>query len=392
MRFRHLDGSVVHLAYCSNVHAAEDVDGLTAQLHRYAGPLRQMLGAGSLGIGLWIAAPALEDLLASGPHPGPAGPGLGRLRAELHRLGLEVVTLNGFPYRSFHAPVVKHSVYSPDWSAPERASYTMGLAQALVHLLPDDISEGSISTLPLGWREGWNGARHDAARRSLDEVARSLAGIAAVTGKTIRLGLEPEPGCVIERVEQAAEVLADADSEWIGLCLDACHLAVGFEDPAAAVACAASAGLRIVKAQVSSALRVRRPQLPGERRLLESFVEPRFLHQVREATPTGTRGVDDLDQALGGGLPGISEWRVHFHVPIHTGGDRATGQQLRETLHVLLSGGEPVTRHLEVETYTWSVLPTERRPMDEGGLVCGLASELVWARHRLGELGLEEIS
>ncbi|HEU4488701.1 MAG TPA: xylose isomerase, partial [Actinomycetota bacterium] len=41
MRFRHPDGSIVHLSYCSNVHPAEDVEGILAQLDRFASPLRR---------------------------------------------------------------------------------------------------------------------------------------------------------------------------------------------------------------------------------------------------------------------------------------------------------------------------------------------------------------
>ncbi len=383
MRFRHPDGSVVHLAYCTNVHAAEDPEGVIDQLGRFAGPVREALDASLLGVGLWVAAPALDELLRDHARRG-------KLRSELERLRLEVVTLNGFPYRAFHAPVVKHSVYVPDWADPDRAAYTQGLVRLLLDLLPTDTEEGSISTLPLGWREGWSQARHDEAKRALEKVARSLAESAARTGRRVRLGLEPEPGCVVETLEQATAVLEEVDPEWIGLCLDTCHLAVGFEDAASAVQAAAAAGIPIVKAQLSCALRIERPYLPTETAVLESFVETRFLHQVRERTAAGTQGADDLDRALGGELPKQGEWRVHFHTPVHDGGGRSTQPELIETLAVLLGGPRPVTRHLEVETYTWSVLPADRRPAGEDGLVAGLVAELTWVRERLEELGLQE--
>src|ERR671916_2620812 len=116
MRLRHPDGSVLHLAYCSNVHPADDLDGVAAQLERYAANVRQRLGTRVLGVGLWVAAPALADKAAAA-----------RLRAQLDRLGLEVVTLNGFPYRAFHAPVVKLEVYRPNWADDQRRDYTLAL-------------------------------------------------------------------------------------------------------------------------------------------------------------------------------------------------------------------------------------------------------------------------
>ena len=100
--------------------------------------------------------------------------------------------------------------------------------------------------------------------------------------------------------------------------------------------------------------------------------------------------MDDLAAALGGELPGDSEWRVHFHVPVHADGPRTTQTELSATLAALVGGPAAVTTHLEVETYTWTVLPEAQRPRDDDGLVQGLARELAWTRDRLVELGLEE--
>ncbi|MFD0476847.1 hypothetical protein ACFQ0B_57985 [Nonomuraea thailandensis] len=128
------------------MHPAEDLDGIIAQFDTYAVPVRERLGSDVLGLGLWLAAPVAEVLAAD--------PGLrAKLRGELTARGLEVVTLNGFPYRSFHDPVVKHAVYRPDWTTRERLSYTFDLARILADLLPDDAARGSVSTLPLGWRD-----------------------------------------------------------------------------------------------------------------------------------------------------------------------------------------------------------------------------------------------
>ena len=385
MRFRHPDGSIVHLSYCSNVHPAEDVEGILAQLDRFASPLRRTLGFPRLGLGLWLAAPAAARL-SEDPSE------LEQLRKRLGRHSLEVVTLNGFPYRAFHAPVVKRAVYLPDWTDPDRAEYTLLLARLLAALLPEDAEEGSISTLPLGWREGWSERSSDSARFALEEVANGLTTLAEETGRPIRLGLEPEPGCAVETVEGMIRALQSLDPEWIGVCLDACHLAVQFEEPSSALSALQEAGIPVVKAQISSALRAYRPLDPTSETDLEAFVEPRFLHQTRVRTASGVEGVDDLDEALAGGLPGAEEWRIHFHVPVHHAGENTTQRELMETLEQLLGGTSPATKHLEVETYTWSVLPPAERPVDDAGLVEGMARELAWTRDRLLEQGMEEVT
>jgi hypothetical protein len=173
------------------------------------------------------------------------------------------------------------------------------------------------------------------------------------------------------------------------VCLDACHLAVEFEDAAEALATLAEHDVAVVKAQVASAL-------AGPAAAVGSYAEPRFLHQTRERARAGDGGspvlrCDDLPEALAGGLPAAGDWRVHFHTPVHAAAG-TTQPQLRATLAGLVAGPVPVTRHLEVETYTWSVLPARERPVDDAGLVTALAAELAWTRDRLGELGLQEVA
>jgi sugar phosphate isomerase/epimerase len=377
VRLRHPDGSLLHLAYCSNVHPADDLDGVAAQLERYAARVRARLDVPVLGVGLWVAAPAL--------HP-DAGP---RLSSHLARLGLEVVTLNGFPYKAFHAPVVKRDVYWPHWAQDARRDYSLGLAELLAVLLPAGIEEGSISTLPLGWREGWDDAAQGAALNALADLASELEALHARTGKRIRLALEPEPGCTVETVAQACDALAGLAPDWIGVCLDACHLAVQFETAGEAVERLRASGVAIVKTQVSNALRVPDPSSAEGRELLGRFDEPRFLHQVRERVNSHVHGTDDLPEALEGALPGRDEWRVHFHVPVNTA-EHTTQDELEQTLTELAGGKQPLTRHYEVETYTWSVM--RDAPQDDEGLAAGLAAELEWTRDRLVALGAEVLA
>ncbi|WP_235990125.1 metabolite traffic protein EboE [Streptomyces ureilyticus] len=498
MRLRHPDGTPVHLAYCSNVHQAEDLDGVLAQLAAYAEPVRERLGVDRLGIGLWLARDVVTELVGDERA-------LGRLKNELSARGLETVTLNAFPYSGFHREVVKKDVYLPDWTDEARLTYTLDCARVLTALLPDDALRGSVSTLPLAWRTPWPAERSHTARRALDRLADGLAAIERETGRPVRVGFEPEPGCVVETTAQAARELGGLDPERLGICLDACHLAVQFEDPRAALARLSAAGLPVVKLQASCAVQADDPADPAAQAALGRLAEPRFLHQTRtrlaaqgsweasgvpgeglavvgpriprqrgvaageeadgtghvygtwhpngpgdsggarqsdrqaDGSPAGPRsvggpgdptghadsgpargpgghgapggygapgrhgapgghsalpegtilGVDDLPDALAGGLPtDRGPWRVHFHAPLHAEPEpplRTTAPQLTAVLAELLGGPVAGCDHIEVETYTWSVLP--RPPADLAG---GIAAELAWARDRLTGLGLKE--
>ncbi|WP_402373006.1 metabolite traffic protein EboE [Isoptericola rhizosphaerae] len=390
MRLRHPDGSVLHVSYGTNVHPAQDVDGLVDQLRRFGGPVRWRLGVDRLGLGLWLPAEATRRLAAD-----PAAVGL--LRKALDHEGLEVVTVNAFPYGNFHAPVVKKAVYRPDWTEDARLEYTLDCAQVLGELLPDDVTRGSISTLPLGWREPWDADRAAAARDRVDRLAEGLGELEDRTGRTVRVAFEPEPGCVAETTSGLVEHLDGVDTERLGACLDLCHLATEFEDPAAALAQLHGAGVDVVKTQVSAALHCDDPTDPEALAALEEFVEARFLHQVREQQEASVDRRDDLPDALGrvagsAGLPGDGPWRVHVHVPLHADPRpplRSTREVLTDALGLLVGGAHPLVEHLETETYTWSVLPAHLRPRDDDGLVAGIAAELDWTRAQLVDRGME---
>ncbi|MFE5752581.1 metabolite traffic protein EboE [Streptomyces massasporeus] len=388
MRFRHPDGSTVHLAYCTNVHPAETLDGVLAQLRDHCEPVRRRLGRDRLGIGLWLAKDAAHALVTD-----PAA--LRGLRTELDRRGLEVVTLNGFPYEGFGAEEVKYRVYKPDWADPERLDHTTALARVLAGLLPDDVTDGTISTLPLAWRTAYDDERAQTARTALRTLAERLDALEELTGRSIRVGLEPEPGCVVETTRDAIAPLTAIGHDRIGICVDTCHLATSFEDPHTALDALTAADVPVVKSQLSAALHAEHPHLPEVREALAAFAEPRFLHQTRTSTAAGLRATDDLDEALAGhALPDASPWRSHFHVPLHA----APAAPLTSTLPVLKSaltrlvgGPAPLTRHLEVETYTWQALPPELRPKGRTQLAEGIAAELTLARDLLTDLGLKEL-
>ncbi|MFJ2897053.1 metabolite traffic protein EboE [Streptomyces sp. NPDC087218] len=390
MRFRHPDGSTVHLAYCTNVHPAETLDGVRAQLRDHCEPVRRRLGRDRLGIGLWLARDAARALVDD-----PVA--LRALRAELDHRGLEVVTLNGFPYQGFGADEVKYRVYKPDWTDPERLAHTTDLARLLTGLLPDDVTEGTISTLPIAWRTPFDTLPGAAgvAHTALASLGERLDALAELTGRSIRIGLEPEPGCTVETTADALTPLTAVGHPRIGVCLDTCHLATSFEDPDTAVDALGAAGVPIVKTQLSAALHAEHPHLPEVRTALAAFAEPRFLHQTRTVTAEGLCGTDDLGEAVTGrALPDTAPWRAHFHVPLHTPPApplTSTLPVLRSALTRLVGGTRPLTGHLEVETYTWQALPAAQRPRTRAQLADGIAAELTLARDLLVDLGLKEL-
>ncbi|WP_328606897.1 metabolite traffic protein EboE [Amycolatopsis sp. NBC_00345] len=352
------------ISYCTNVHPAEDVDGIVAQLERYALPVRERLGADRLGVGLWLSAPVARGLADDADARR-------KFRAELDARGLAVYTLNAFPYGGFHDEVVKQAVYRPSWTSKDRAAYTIDCVTVLADLLAEDASYGSISTLPLAWREPWT--EHD-DHRAAEAFEQVVQAIRATGDRPIRLAVEPEPGCVLDTVADALGWLSGrVDPEYVGLCLDTCHLAVSFADPAETLAAIAKSGLDVVKVQASAALHVEKPA--EARDALAAFAEPRYLHQVRELGADGVvHQSDDLPEAWTE-LPGEGPWRVHFHMPLH----QEPAAPLSTTTEVLraVAAGLTDAPHVEVETYTWSVLP------DAGDLVGGIAAEVEWAQSNL---------
>ena len=378
------------LCYCANVHPGESLADVLSSLRRFAGPVRRELGVGSMGVGLWLGRRALTEVQSAG---------VGVLRDVLEAEGLVVFTMNGFPYGNFQGEVVKREVYRPDMTTDARREYLLECAEVLAALMPGDVEEGTVSTLPLGHREEVGaGERLDAAARQLARLATDLARLCDRTGRRVRVCLEPEPGCIIEttpqavqfftetlpRAAEAVKVPRDVQNAHLGVSFDTCHQAVLFETPRTALDSLAAAGIRVGKVQLSSALVVADPSREETRAALGRFDEPRFLHQVRCVDADGrAHGFDDLPAAHQ--LPADRPWRVHFHVPIHRelmGALSTSRSFLEESLQVITSR-TPVP-HLEVETYTWSVLPEGERPVDDAGLVRGLAAEMRFVLSRLG--------
>lgn len=380
------------LTYCSNIHAGESWPEVRRALGAALPEVRHHLGAaGALAIGLRLSARAAEELEQ------PAA--LDEFRAFMRDGDYYVPTINGFPFGAFHRARVKENVYLPDWRDRRRVDYTNRLAKVLAVLLAErGLAEGSVSTVP-GAFKGHMRDPGDAAAiaAGILEHADYLVGLRESTGITIALAIEPEPACFLETAAEAvdffkqylfdaafvrskSQLTVDEVRRHVGLCFDACHMAVEFEDHAASLDALDRAGIRVPKFQISSALRVTdsSPGSPG-RRALERFAEDTYLHQVVARSDRGLARHVDLPDALASASTG--EWRIHFHVPVflRTMGDLETTQPDLETVLDLVKNRADAPC-LEVETYTWDVLPPEYRT---AGMSEAIARELEWTRRRL---------
>jgi hypothetical protein len=389
-------GRLGHLTYCTNIHAGETLDEVMASLARHLPGVRAAAGGpGAFGVGLRLGHAAAEGLRD------PAA--LGRLKRFLAEGGYYVFTINGFPYGAFHGRRVKEDAYRPDWSEAERLAYTDHLADLLAELLPPG-QDGSLSTVPCTFKP-WVEGRLAAITENLLRHVAHLVALHQRTGKAIALAIEPEPYCYLETIEETVAFFEQhlfsragvsrlaalaglpapqaeaALRRHIGVCYDVCHAAVEFEDAKGSIGRLRASGIAVPKVQLSSALRVARVDRASAQRL-SAFAEPVYLHQVVQRSNGTLRRFVDLPQALAEaeGAAG-AEWRVHFHVPVFLEELEHFGTTQRFLAEILeLHRAAPISPHLEVETYTWDVLPAAYRT---AGLADAIARELNWVKARL---------
>jgi sugar phosphate isomerase/epimerase len=391
-------GSPIHLAYCQNIHPGEAWEENLQALREKALGVRELIAPGdAFGLGLRLGSRAAEDLRS----PGTLEEG----RAFFREQNVYPFTVNGFPFGRFHRGPVKEQVYAPDWRTPQRLEYTCAIADALEFWLPD-AGEASISTVP-GSYAAWirEASEVEAMARSLAQCVAHLARIEREKGKFIHLGLEPEPDCFLETTAQTVDFfenalpqtavpalagalqLSPAQAEetlrrHLGVCFDTCHIALQFEGLAHSLTTLEKAGIKISKIQLSAALKT-----PASREginALRNFQEPTYLHQVKGRTTDGAlRAWADLPPALeqAPGCTDLEELRVHFHVPLFFA-PRAPLQSTRDALDSAfwqkIHAG--ICPHLEIETYTFDVLPPEAHP---GDVLRSIAEEYRWVLSQL---------
>jgi len=373
-----------HLTYCTNIHSGENWKDHFNEIKKYLPGIKKEISPdNSMGIGLRLSNVASIELLEE--------ENMDVFRQWLFENNAYVFTMNGFPYGSFHDTRVKDQVHAPDWTSNERVEYTIRLFQILKDLLPAG-TVGGISTSPLSYKHWFK--QSDALKNArklctnnIVLIAENLIEIHQSTGKILHLDIEPEPDGMLETgkefihwfltellaagaksiaakfnvsIPQAEELL----KEHVRLCYDVCHFAIGYEPHVEIIREILKSGIKIGKLQISAALKgAMDKDILLRQNIKESFSkynEPTYLHQVVAKKNNGELlRYPDLTEALSDyDNPNINEWRAHFHVPIfeeNFGSLQSTQKDIEEVLR--LQKEINFTSHLEVETYTWEVLP-----------------------------------
>jgi len=362
------------ITYCSNIHPGETFDEIFHNLQTHCLAVKQAVSPDKpFPIGLRLSNRAAFEINEKISL---------EFKEWFQKQDCFVPTINGFPYGPFGSSPVKEKVYQPDWRSAERVIYTKRLATLLDSWLPDGM-KGTISTVPVGFRKLLDSRDYDVIRKNLINVLEHFERLRQKSGKEIILSLEPEPGCLLETVKDVIVFLeqigiSDGLRKSLGVCFDCCHQAVEFEEPSESLRLISEAGVKIGKVQISSALLMK----DVRREVLEKFCEPIYLHQVVIRHKDGRLiRYDDLPEALEchRGTPG-EEWRVHFHVPIFVDEMQGYGTTrfFIESLLPLLDRGIL----LEVETYTWHVLPTE---LQTETVTQSIIREMEWVRSQIDE-------
>lgn len=372
-----------YLTYCTNIHAGESWSDHFAALQQNIPVIKKRISAEqSFGIGLRLSNEASLQLQEKGA--------LKVFKDWLKQEDCYVFTMNGFPYGGFHRTKVKDQVHAPDWTTPERVAYTIRLFNILAELLPDGM-EGGISTSPLSYKY-WHGLDQqqdifEKATKNILQVIEHLIQLKKKTGKLLHLDIEPEPDGLIESGPEffewyeryllpmgttylqkepgsTEEYTAQAIREHMQLCYDVCHFAVGYEEHAEVIRQLQEKKIKVGKIQISAALKAEMPLDQTKRELViqafRLFNESTYLHQVVSRQVDGSlKRYPDLPEALNdAGNASTKEWRSHFHVPLFIqdyGLLKSTQEDIRKVLSI--QSKQPFTNHLEVETYTWEVLP-----------------------------------
>ena len=401
----------MQIGYCGNVHPALTVDHVLDNVQLHASTVRNLSCPDeTLPFGIWVSKTALDQLQSE--------TNVQRLRGAMQQHHVNPFTINGFPFGDFHQPVVKQTVYQPDWSTDQRLDYTLKLANLHDELLPHG-QPSTISTLPLGWphkngkaisyaqeclplKQKADNVFLTACANQLRSCAISLAELKIQTGRHCTICIEPEPGCVLDTAEDLCQffneyLFSGSDAitvqSHIGVCHDVCHSAVMFEHQADAIEAYADSGIAIGKVQVSSAVEVDFGSLDDQQklrslRMLSQFSEPKYLHQTCIKVAGEIVFFSDLSEAIEAHPDPDGVWRVHFHVPIFASslGEIGTTQSaIAECIQALELQAEKdmgsnrlaFPQHFEIETYAWNVLPLAHRGQT---LTTDIAKEISWFR------------
>lgn len=394
-----------HLTYCTNIHQGETWDDVWHQWQKYLPEVKSIVSPiEPFGVGARLSALAASELLQDD--------NLNVLKCWLADSDLYIFSLNGFPYGRFHKGTIKENVYLPDWSSQTRVDYTMQLAEILAELLPLDCV-GTISTVPIGLKTTFRDKEKlFAAIDNLERMALFLKTLRKKTGRHIQLALEPEPGCYLEKSSDIISFFSqhifsqpndwvinsvqnsplnikhDEIGDYIGICLDTCHTSVMNEKSADVFKALSASGIGIFKVQLTAALHI--PEVDQE--ILESLTQladSAYLHQTSVIDQEGKHSFYiDLPEALANTVTGDT-LRIHYHVPVFRkiiGALQTTRDDLIQFLDTFTR--TPVCQHLEVETYTFDIIPDK---YIENTATDNIITELQWVLDTISLCSQEQL-
>jgi hypothetical protein len=395
-----LGNGLGHLTYSTLVHPADDWEQLWNSLITYLPKVKaRVAGNKSFGVCIRLSAKTAETLVNN-----PAE--RDKLKKFLGDNDMYIYTANAFVYGHFKGAAVKEQVYEPDWRSEERTQYTINVADVLADVGSPDMPL-SIQTAPLGFKPRVTGS--DVVASYTDHVLRVVAHLVALqsrTGRIVQLALEPEPFCFLETTDEtvdyfkrylyagaAVEKLAklaqipiseanEALRRHLGVVYDICHQAVEYENISESLQKLVDAGIPIFKLQEAAALHI--PEVTQAAvDTLKRYAKTIYLTQTLEKRDGKINRFLNVDDAIAAFEkdPGPREWRTHIHVPVFLddlGQFRTTRFAIEDALR--FHKQKPLSRQLEIETYTWDMLPDSLKTGDIVDYVC---REIDWVRGQL---------
>ena len=378
-----------HLAYCTNVHRGNNWRETFYSLEKYVLEVRKSVcPLKPYAIGLRLGADAARELLEPKVLRRSSYGLINKMSCFYHQW---------ISSRQLSWTTCKRRCLPSRLDGSRASSYTLSLFQILSYLLPKGM-DGSVSTLPASFKEfHLTGRLPESAFEHLLNCAEEIENLSQKNGQDLHLGLEPEPLGWFETIPETIEFINELcklaeDPEMvrrrIGVNYDCCHLALEYENPRDGLNALKDAGIRLSKIHLSSALVL--SQTRTTLLTLENFVEEVYLHQVITAKNGAVVArIKDLDLALKQEKQksmNADEWRVHFHVPLHASPENGLGDTREHVLMTMdwLAENPDTCTHLEMETYTWEVLPQELRSID---VVEQVIKEYQWTLDALKQRG-----
>ena len=389
-----------HLTYSTLVHQTDNWEQLWKSVNTYLPAVKARVAPSQkFGVCLRTSAPSAAALSADASK-----------RADLKTFfadnDLYLYTCNAFVYGAFKKQVIKADVYEPDWRTPERREYTKQVADLMAEMAPEGINP-SIQSAPLGFKPRVTGDDVvEAYTANVVDVVAHLVKLHKDTGKVVTLGLEPEPRCYLETTDETVDYftkklfsgrtaqrlakaagLNEADAavamrKHTGVVFDIGHQSVGYEDIPASLQKLVDNGVQIVKLQEAASMYI--PDVTQQTvDALQTFAKTIYLSQTCQKKDGKMTWFLNLEDAFEDWYknPGPREWRTHFHVPVFLNDLGAFGTT-RFALEQALAFHKktPLSAHLEIETYTWDVLPSH---LKTGDIVEYVTRELDWVKSQL---------